>query len=129
MSSEQAKELRRQGIAAAKAGQKDQARQLLQQSLRLDPGSEAAWLWLVSVSRDQRERLFCLNKLLEINPNNEMALQSLQQLGLTREQLAQSQQTGGQTPSPAAPQPVSRAAQAAPPPMPAPASEIGRAHV
>jgi tetratricopeptide (TPR) repeat protein len=118
VSSEQAKELRRQGIAAAKAGQKDEARQLLQQSLRLDPGSEAAWLWLVSVSRDQRERLFCLNKLLEINPNNEMALQSLQQLGLTREQLAQSQQTGGQTPTPAAAQPVSRAAQAAPAPSP-----------
>ena len=115
MSSEQAKELRRQGIAAAKAGQKDQARQLLQQSLRIDPGSEAAWLWLVSVSRDQRERLFCLNKLLEINPNNEMAHQSLQQLGLTREQLAQSQQTGAPTPQASPSQPVSRAAQAAPP--------------
>jgi len=116
VSSEQAKALRREGIAAAKAGQKDQARQLLQQSLRLDPGSEAAWLWLVSVARDQRERLFSLNKLLDINPNNEMALQSLQQLGLTREQLAQSQQTGAQTPPPAAPvQPTSRASQAGPP--------------
>jgi tetratricopeptide (TPR) repeat protein len=96
VSSEQAKELRRQGIAAAKAGQKDQARQLLQQSLRLEPNSEAGWLWLVSVARDQRERLFCLNKLLDINPNNEMALQSLQQLGLTHEQLRQAQQTPGQ---------------------------------
>jgi tetratricopeptide (TPR) repeat protein len=102
VSSEQAKELRRQGIAAAKAGQKDEARQFLQQSLRLDPGSEAAWLWLTSVARDQRERLFCLNKLLEINPNSDMGLQSLQQLGLTREQLAQSQQSGTQTPPPPA---------------------------
>jgi len=119
VSSEQAKELRRQGIAAAKAGQKDQARQLLQQSLRLDPSSEAAWLWLTSVARDQRERLFCLNKLLEINPNNEMGLQSLQQLGLTREQLAQSQQSPAQTPPPMRPvQGASSAAQPAPTPPP-----------
>src|SRR5215813_6161482 len=73
VASEQAKELRRQGIAAAKAGQKDQARQLLQQSLRLDPKSEVGWLWLASVANDERERLFYLHKLLEINPNNEMA--------------------------------------------------------
>jgi tetratricopeptide (TPR) repeat protein len=107
VSSEQAKELRKQGIAAAKAGQKDQARQLLQQSLRLDPNSEPAWLWLTSVARDQRERLFCLNKLLEINPRNEMALQSLQQLGLTREQLAQSQQSGSAPQrTPSVPQPA-----------------------
>ncbi|MEO8609635.1 MAG: tetratricopeptide repeat protein [Chloroflexota bacterium] len=106
MSSEQAKELRRQGIAAAKAGQKDQARQLLQQSLRLEPNSEAGWLWLVSVARDQRERLFCLNKLLDINPNNEMALQSLQQLGLTREQLRQSQQAPGQPAQTSTPPPT-----------------------
>ncbi|MBZ0295468.1 MAG: hypothetical protein K8L99_23110, partial [Anaerolineae bacterium] len=87
MSSEQAKELRQRGIAAIKAGQQDEGRTLLQQSLRLDPGSEAAWIWLASISRNQRERVFCLQKLLEINPNNETGLKVLQQLGLTREQL------------------------------------------
>lgn len=69
--------LRQQGIAAAKAGQKDEARQLLQQSIRLEPASEAAWLWLASVARDSREREFCLKKILEINPNNTQALQGL----------------------------------------------------
>ncbi|MEZ4667625.1 MAG: hypothetical protein R3E39_06870 [Anaerolineae bacterium] len=58
MSSDQAKELRRQGIAAAKAGQADQARQFLQQSLRIEPRNEAAWLWLVSLAREQREKFF-----------------------------------------------------------------------
>lgn len=89
MASDQAKELRKQGIAAAKAGQADEARQLLQQSLRIEPLNEAAWLWLVSLAREQREKFFYLNRLLEINPNSEMGLQSLQQLGMTREQLAQ----------------------------------------
>src|SRR5690606_19050737 len=86
----QARELRQQGIAAAKAGQKDQARQLLQQSIRIEPNNEAAWLWLASVARDQRERVFCLQKILEINPNNETAIRALE--GLT-----------GATEAPAAP--------------------------
>ncbi len=89
MASEQARQLRQQGIAAAKAGQKDEARKLLQQSIRLEPSNEAAWLWLASIASDQRERLFCLHKLLEINPNNEPGLQALRGLGLTREQLAE----------------------------------------
>lgn len=80
MSSEQARELRQQGIAAAKAGQREQARQLLQQAIRMEPRNEAAWLWIASVARDQRERVFCLRKLLEINPNNEQALKALRQI-------------------------------------------------
>ncbi|MBI1282646.1 MAG: tetratricopeptide repeat protein [Anaerolineaceae bacterium] len=87
MASDQAKELRKQGIAAAKAGQTDQARQLLQQSLRIEPQNEASWLWLVSLAKDQREKMFYLNRLLEINPNNDMGLQALRSLGMTREQL------------------------------------------
>ncbi len=75
---EDARDLRQRGIRAAKAGQKDEARQLLQQSIRLEPDNEAAWLWLASVARDNRERLFCLQKILEINPNNETALKALE---------------------------------------------------
>ncbi len=118
MASDQARELRRQGIAAAKAGQKEQARQLLQQSLRLEPSSEAAWLWLATVARDQRERLFCLHKLLELNPNHEMGLQSLQQLGLTREQLAQRIASMARPAAQPAPTPAAAPAPAASAPAP-----------
>src|SRR5437016_3329546 len=82
MANEQAKQLLQQGIAAAKAGQPAEARQLLQQAVRSDPSSEAAWLWLSSVAKDDQERIFCLKKLLEINPNNENAIKGLQQLGV-----------------------------------------------
>ena len=95
MASEQARELRRRGIQAAKAGQNDQARQLLQQSLRLDPRSEPAWVWLASIARDKRERLFCLQKLLEINPDNETALQGLSSMGLTRDQVLGARASAG----------------------------------
>jgi tetratricopeptide (TPR) repeat protein len=96
VASEQARQLRQQGIAAAKAGQKDEARRLLQQSIRLEPDNEAAWLWMASIAAERRERLFCLYKLLEINPNNEAGLQALGRLGLTRDQLAEQL---GQTPA------------------------------
>ncbi len=72
-----ARDLRQRGIRAAKAGDKDEARHLLQLSIRLEPENEAAWLWLASVSRDNRERVFCLQKLLEINPENETARKAL----------------------------------------------------
>lgn len=87
MATDQARELRRQGIAAAKAGENDRARELLQQSIRLDPRNEAAWVWLASLARDQRERLFCLQKLLQINPQNETALQALAAMKIAPEHL------------------------------------------
>jgi Tfp pilus assembly protein PilF len=72
-----ARDLRQRGIQTAKAGQKDEARDLLQRSIRLDPSNEAAWLWLASVARDNQERIFCLQKLLEINPQNDTARKAL----------------------------------------------------
>ncbi len=44
----------------------------------MEPNNEAAWLWLASVARDNRERVFCLEKLLEINPNNEAGKKALE---------------------------------------------------
>lgn len=73
-----ARDLRQRGIRSAKAGNKDEARELLQQSIRIDPRNEAAWLWLASVARDNRERVFSLQKLLEINPNNDTARKALE---------------------------------------------------
>ncbi|MDZ4768267.1 MAG: tetratricopeptide repeat protein [Chloroflexota bacterium] len=80
---EDAREMRQQGIRAAKAGQKEEARRLLQQSLRVEPDSEPAWLWLASVANNNRERIFCLNKVLELNPRNETALKALESLDET----------------------------------------------
>ncbi|MBN2469659.1 MAG: hypothetical protein JXN59_02950, partial [Anaerolineae bacterium] len=81
MSQEQAIQFLQQGIAAAKAKRNEEARQLLQNAIRLNPGSETAWLWLSSVAKDQQERIFCLRQLLQINPENEMAIKGLKALG------------------------------------------------
>ncbi len=80
MAQEQAKQLLQQGIAAARGGQADVARQLFRQAARSDPQSEAAWQWLITVAEDNNERIFCLKQLLAINPQNERARDALQRL-------------------------------------------------
>jgi tetratricopeptide (TPR) repeat protein len=62
--------LLQQGIAASKAGQRQEACQILQKVIELNPGSESAWLWLSGVVDDLQERRHCLEQVLRINPNN-----------------------------------------------------------
>jgi hypothetical protein len=59
-----------QGIAAAKAGDKARAFQLLARAAQDNSTAEQAWLWLSSVVNTDGERLFCLGNVLRINPNN-----------------------------------------------------------
>ena len=58
-------QLREQGIAAAKAGRKDEARQLLSQAAELNPRDAQAWLFLASVTDDKKSRLLALRHVLE----------------------------------------------------------------
>ena len=62
-----------EGIAAAKAGDKPRAFDLLTRASENPATSEQAWLWLSSVVKDDEERLFCLNNVLRINPANAAA--------------------------------------------------------
>lgn len=82
MGQESLNQMLHQGIAAARAGQREAARSILQNVVRLDPRNEIAWMWLSSVAADDTERLFCLKKLLEVNPANEFALKGLRALGV-----------------------------------------------
>ena len=82
MAHEHPKQLLQQGIAAARNSQPEAARELLQRVIQLDPQNETAWLWLTSVARDNKERLFCLKQLLALNPYNEYAIKGLRALGI-----------------------------------------------
>jgi hypothetical protein len=82
MGQESLNQLLHQGIAAARGGQRDTARSILQNVVRMDPRNEIGWMWLSSVASDDSERLFCLKKLLEVNPQNEFALKGLRALGV-----------------------------------------------
>lgn len=62
-----------QGIRAAQAGNRTQARASLLRATDLDPQNENAWLWLASISEYPEELLGFLNHVLDINPENQRA--------------------------------------------------------
>ena len=65
------------GIDASKEVQKDFARQCFLQALVHDNQNEMAWLWLASVSDSDEEKTSHLQKVLDLNPENQMAQASL----------------------------------------------------
>ncbi|MBN1137964.1 MAG: hypothetical protein JXM73_15345, partial [Anaerolineae bacterium] len=73
-------ELLRQGIAAAKAGQNQQARDLLLQVVDRDESNERAWLWLSGVVDSLDDRRLCLENVLAINPANPYARAGLRRI-------------------------------------------------
>jgi tetratricopeptide (TPR) repeat protein len=84
-------ELLRRGIAAAKAGRKQEAQQILMSVVELDERNEQAWLWLSGVVDSLADRLVCVENVLAINPNNTKAqagLKWLKQQGIVAEHAA-----------------------------------------
>ncbi len=70
-----AQTLFRDGVQALRDQQDAaKARQLLTQSLKLDPNNEMAWLWLSRTTNDPQKKLQCVERALRINPNNPQAL-------------------------------------------------------
>ena len=65
------------GIAAAKGGDKERARALLSKVVLEMPESEEAWWWLAQSVDDPRQREFCAQKILEINPHHRGAKELL----------------------------------------------------
>jgi hypothetical protein len=68
-------------IAAIRADDKETGKRLLVEAIRDDPRHEAAWLWMSSVLDSDAERRFCLERVLAINPGNQLARQGLEALG------------------------------------------------
>ncbi|MFL5243935.1 MAG: response regulator [Gemmataceae bacterium] len=77
MSQLSASSLLRDGIAAAKAGDKALTRRLLREAVDLEPQNEVAWLWLAGVAESAQGALADLERVIAINPNNERAQEGL----------------------------------------------------
>ncbi len=76
-----ARTLFREGVTAIR-DEKDlnRGRDLLVQSLRLDPQNEQGWLWLSRTISDPHKRLQALERALRINPNNTQAIQLVERI-------------------------------------------------
>lgn len=70
----------REGIEAARNGDRATARRLLQQVVDIDEDNEMAWLWLASAVPTVAERRACLERVLAINPGNTRAREALDRL-------------------------------------------------
>jgi len=72
--------LTQQGIEAMRRGDKNTARQLLQQAIQLNPKDINAWLWLSGAVSTDQERLNCLQQVIKIDPENSVAAKGIAQL-------------------------------------------------
>ncbi len=70
--------LLQQGIAAARAGRRREARRYLSRALDEDARNETAWLWLAWLAREPHHTLIYLNQVLTINPENRQAQAALE---------------------------------------------------
>ncbi|MDX2077121.1 MAG: hypothetical protein SFZ02_11865 [bacterium] len=77
MSQDDISQLLEQGIDAAKRGDRATGRRLLEQVIESDPANELAWIWLASCVNTLKERQECLERVLQINPDNARAKQAL----------------------------------------------------
>lgn len=73
----------REGIEAARRGDKLTARRLLQQVLLQDRNNEVALMWMASVMDTVADRRAYLERALQVNPDNERAREALARLGGT----------------------------------------------
>ncbi len=108
-----------EAITAAKLGQRQLARQILAELVERDPRNESAWLWVAALSEDKQQAMEALGRVLDINPNNQQALNAM---ALARLQESGARYArGGQKPAAASGNGHAPAAQAGPPSAAAPA--------
>ncbi len=58
-------------------GDLHQARKILSELIKEEPGNLEYWLWLSTAVESRKERIFCLRKALEIDPENQTAQRGL----------------------------------------------------
>lgn len=66
-----------EAITAAKLGQLALARRLLNEIVAKDPKNERAWLWVAGLAENKDSAYAALNRVLDINPRNQQAINAL----------------------------------------------------
>jgi twitching motility two-component system response regulator PilG len=62
-----------EAVAEARAGNKSEARSLLEEASRVDPSNDKIWLWRASLAETSAEAVYSLRQVLRIDPRNETA--------------------------------------------------------
>ncbi len=118
MASEQVK----YAIQLIKNNQHAEARRILLEEVRRDPGQENAWLWLATTMQTDQQRIAVLREALTHHPDSELARKSLQTLtGKTAPEIEEPEDADLIDERLDAVAPVSRPPTAPPPPAAVPA--------
>ena len=72
-------------VRAAKRGQTENARMLFRQLHGRDKSNETTLLWLAKLAPNQKERIQWLQRVLEVDPDNEMAKKAIKRMSYRRE--------------------------------------------
>jgi tetratricopeptide (TPR) repeat protein len=70
-----------EAVEAIKKGENERARDLLARLLKTEKTIPEYWLWMSSVVKSPKEKIFCLKNVLQLDPDNESARQGLILLG------------------------------------------------
>ncbi len=77
-------ELLKMAIKAAQTGNKRPARLMFEQVLKQDKDNERAMMWLAKLSDSKAERRQWLQRVLNVNPNNDTARETLKRMAYKR---------------------------------------------
>ncbi len=78
-----------EAIAAARAGNRSEARELLARLLRADSSNVEYWIWMSAVVESPRERKYCLESALRLDPTNRAVLRGLAIIGARKPDTAE----------------------------------------
>jgi tetratricopeptide (TPR) repeat protein len=70
-----------EAVEAIKKGENERARDLLARLLKTEKNIPEYWLWMSSVVKSSKEKIYCLQNVLQLDPGNESARQGLILLG------------------------------------------------
>ena len=70
-----------EALAAAQSGNRVRARSLLTKLLKTDSSVVDYWVWMSSVVESQREKIYCLESALKLDPTNRAVLRGLTLMG------------------------------------------------
>lgn len=77
-------ELLKMAIRTAQQGNKTAARMMFRRVLAEDKRNERAMIWMAKLADSKNERLQWLNRVAQVNPNNETAKEALRKMNYRR---------------------------------------------
>lgn len=73
----ESKPVLQKAIQAIELGDKATGQRLLAEFIKTDPHNETAWLWMSAVADSPQQKIYCFQRVLKINPENEEAKRGL----------------------------------------------------